>query len=485
MTSLKLFLSFVLLGLPSVTQARPQKDLETIKKDVLVIGAGAAGTYGAVRLFDANKTVAVVEASGRLGGHAEAYYSSTGGVTNVAVQIFYVSLHFWSNQCHGLMDAFFAQDIPVVADYFERLGVPLLTQPVLSSGTEDLNFDFALNVAIPTTNVTTDQQLALAAAIQRYSEYLAANFSTVYPGYYLPDPVPEDFLMPFGEFMRKYNMDAIVNLISRYIQPAEAWRETALFPLKLLSLDPVRGITSGFKVTPDVTALYRSAASILGDSVLYNSTVASLRRTNGTSGCIEAIVNTPEGLKRIIASKVLMTAPPVAESLVGWDTTAAEEALFAKFKVQEYHAGVIRNTALPVNRTIQNVGIQTPYNIPELPALFNIVPTGLGDNTAVAYYTAREPVGLETAQAGTLAAIDQLVAAGLIADAETEIVEWYDHRNVRMYVDAEDIRDGFYSDLYALQGQLNTYWSGAAWVTQASSPIWDYTKTVVDTILAS
>lgn len=368
-------------------------------------------------------------------------------------------------------------------DYFARLGVPLFTAPTTAAAST-INADFSLGVAAPPANVSTD---ALTNAIQRYGAYLAANFSTVYPGYYLPDPVPEDLMMPYGDFMHKYGLDPIVNLINQYIQPAESYKEPALFPLKLLSLDPLMGITSGFKVTRDVNDLYRAAASILGDSVLYSSYIVSIKRTNAAEGAgVEAIVNTPTGFKRILAGKLLMAAPPVLSNLAGWDVADAEVALFQKFKTQQYYAGVIRNTGLP-NATLQNVGFTTPFNIPALPALFNVVPTGFGDGTALAYYTSRERVEPDAAKADTLATLDRLVAGGVVAlGAEgTEILEWFDHPNVRMYVEAEDIRAGFYKQLYGLQGQRNTYWSGAAWVTQASSPIWDYTKSVVDTMLAA
>lgn len=93
MTSLRLLLSFVYLGLPYLCQAGTysKSSVETIKKDVLVIGGGSSGTYGALALHDANKTVVVVEATGKLGGHADTFYSDTGGVYNVGVQILYVS----------------------------------------------------------------------------------------------------------------------------------------------------------------------------------------------------------------------------------------------------------------------------------------------------------------------------------------------------------------------------------------------------------
>ncbi|KAL1878255.1 hypothetical protein Daus18300_002173 [Diaporthe australafricana] len=445
-----------LLPMVAAAECTGRSEIETITTDVLVVGGGSSGTYAAVQLHDLNKTVAVVERTGKLGGHADSYYGPNGSVYNVGVQIFY--------------------DIPVVTDYFNRHGVPLFTTPT-NATSSTINADFSLGVAAPAANVSTTE---LGIAIQRYAEYLAANFSTVYPGYYLPDPVPEDLYMPWGDFMSKYNLGAIANLINTYIQPAEAWKEPALFPLKLLSLDPLQGITSGFKVTRDVNDIYGSAASILGNSVLYNSTVTNLRRSD--SG-VEAVVQTPSGVQRIVAKKLLVTTPPVTENFEGWDLVDEETELFNKFITQQYYAGVIRHTGLP-QATLQNVDFTAPFNIPVLPALFNVVPTGFQDNTSVIYYTAHERIEPEAAKADTVATLERLAAGGVIGESETEFLALYDHPNVRMYVDAEEVRDGFYSRLYALQGQRNTYWTGAAWVTQASSPIWDFTKSVVLDLVA-
>lgn len=428
-------------------------------RDVIIIGGGSAGTYAAIQLHDLNKTVAVIEPTGKLGGNADSYYDGKGGVFNAGVQILY--------------------DIPVVSNYFQRLGVPLVTAPAAAQAGV-LNADFALGMAAPAVEVNTT---AIGLAIQRYSAYLAANFSTVYPGYNLSDPVPEDLVMPWGDFMTKYGLDSIANLINQYIQPAEATLEPALYPLKLLGLDPVKGITSGFKVTPDVQTLYRSAAAVLGDSVHLNTTVYSVRRLNGS---VEVTVQSAAGKTQVIRAKqLLMTAAPTLLNHWGWDLTNEESELFGKFKGQQYYAGIIRHTGLNESVTLQNVDFFSRFNIPKLPALFNVVPTGLGDHQFAVYYTSRDRVAPDVAKNDTVTTLDRLAGAGVIGKADTEILAWYDHPNVRMYVEAEDIRGGFYKDLYALQGQRNTYWSGAAWVTQASSPIWDYTKALVEEMVAN
>jgi NADPH-dependent 2,4-dienoyl-CoA reductase/sulfur reductase-like enzyme len=58
---------------PISVAARRRPHRPPIECDVCIIGGGATGTYSAVQLIDAGKSVAVVERSGRLGGHCETY----------------------------------------------------------------------------------------------------------------------------------------------------------------------------------------------------------------------------------------------------------------------------------------------------------------------------------------------------------------------------------------------------------------------------
>lgn len=58
-------------------------DQQVITRDVCIIGGGLAGTYAAVRLQEMNQSVAVVEKTGRLGGHTDTYVDPG---TNVPIE---------------------------------------------------------------------------------------------------------------------------------------------------------------------------------------------------------------------------------------------------------------------------------------------------------------------------------------------------------------------------------------------------------------
>jgi hypothetical protein len=44
-----------------------------------------------------------------------------------------------------------------------------------------------------------------------------------------------------------------------------------------------------------------------------------------------------------------------------------------------------------------------------------------------------------------------------------------DHSPYFLYPSGEAVRKGFYKDMNALQGQSNTYWTGAAWESESSA----------------
>jgi phytoene dehydrogenase-like protein len=76
----------------------------SIIKDVVIIGGGSGGTYSAISIRDSGKSIVVVEATDRLGGHTQTYIEPTTGFP-----IEY-GVEFFHNQTQ-------------VLDYFTRLNV--------------------------------------------------------------------------------------------------------------------------------------------------------------------------------------------------------------------------------------------------------------------------------------------------------------------------------------------------------------------------
>jgi len=51
-----------------------------------------------------------------------------------------------------------------------------------------------------------------------------------------------------------------------------------------------------------------------------------------------------------------------------------------------------------------------------------------------------------------------------------------DHSPFEVAVSTDAIKGGFYQQVNALQGKHQTWWTGAAWQTEDSSLIWNFTE---------
>jgi hypothetical protein len=84
-------------------------------------------------------------------------------------------------------------------------------------------------------------------------------------------------------------------------------------------------------------------------------------------------------------------------------------------------------------------------------------------------------------KAETVAALGRLARANGWDNGSfaPEFVGFHNHAPFLLTVPVEAVRQGFYRRLNALQGVKNTWWTGAAWQTQDSSLIWNFTEAVV------
>lgn len=90
---------------------------QVITRDVSIIGGGSSGTYAAIQLRDAGKSVAVIEQTERLGGHTQTYIDPASGIPiDYGVEYFH--------------------HLDVVTKYFARLNVSLTT--ISTSGSSDV-----------------------------------------------------------------------------------------------------------------------------------------------------------------------------------------------------------------------------------------------------------------------------------------------------------------------------------------------------------
>jgi hypothetical protein len=196
-------------------------------------------------------------------------------------------------------------------------------------------------------------------------------------------------------------------------------------------------------------------------------------------------VQTPAGLRIIRAKKIVVTVPPKVDNLVGFDLDATELSLFRQFGNSAYYTGVLRNTGIPDNLSVTNLGQDTPYRLPVLPGVYAISPTGIPGLHSVKYGS---PVSLSetTVKADILAAVQRLRAAGTIpaSTATPEFAVFASHSPFELTVPVSAVRSGFYRKLSALQGRNRTFYTGAAFHTHDSSLLWQFTEALLPRIAA-
>ena len=204
----------------------------------------------------------------------------------------------------------------------------------------------------------------------------------------------------------------------------------------------------------------------------------------GADGYANVLVQTPAGLKLIRAKKLVVTVPPKIDNLFGFDLDFTELSLFAQFGNSAYYTGLLRNSGIPDNLSVNNIGQGTPYNLPVLPGVYSISPTGIPGLHSVKYGSPTQLSELQV-KADIVAAVKRLKTAGTVPTAKTpEFAVFSSHSPFELTVSPSAIRNGFYRKLNALQGRNRTFYTGAAFHTHDSSLLWQFTESLLPRIAA-
>jgi hypothetical protein len=141
---------------------------------------------------------------------------------------------------------------------------------------------------------------------------------------------------------------------------------------------------------------------------------------------------------------------------------------------------------VPDDSSVTAVSFTAPDGIPGLPGLYSIDATGVPGLHA-AYYGSASYLPDDQVQSKILEGSQAIAqAAGFPpAPGAEQLEDFKAHVPFELTVSADAIKGGFYSRLNALQAHRNTFWTGAAWQTQDSSIIWNFTEyNVLPKILA-
>lgn len=228
--------------------------------------------------------------------------------------------------------------------------------------------------------------------------------------------------------------------------------------------------------------MYNAAAKVLSGQVFYNSVPTSIHRPKKSRDSVRIVVSTPYGKKTILAKKLIVAIAPVPENVVALDLSHNETSLFARWRSLGYFSGVIEHPG--INGTITNSDPNNPYGFAHLPGIYMLSPNIAGKITF--YGGSLFPISTRDAQQLLSKQINTLESGGVISPAEWKLKFITNHSPFRLRADEKDIKNGFYRDLYGLQGKKGTFWTGAAWVAQDSTLIWQYTeKQVVPSVIVA
>ncbi|WEW58961.1 hypothetical protein PRK78_004429 [Emydomyces testavorans] len=426
-----------------------KKDVTTT--DVCIIGGGSTGTYAAIKLKDEGKKVVVVERNDHLGGHMGTLYVDDKPI-DYGVQGFF--------------------NTHTTIKYLHRLNVPY--EPLFPATLDNQYVDFRTGKKVPFDG----NAINTTAALLLYSAVIS-KFPWIADGSYsLPNPVPDELLMPFGQFVERYKLQGALPVTWTFAHGVgNMLASPTLYVLQLFGLPHINALLRGYVRAKRGTAdVYKKAAEVLGSDVIYDSQI--LRVTRSDEG-VTVVVWAQDGkYKQIKAKKLLITMVPIPRNLQGFDLDQKERAVFQQWQWKDYYVGVVKNSGLPQKSNIVNLDPTQPAALPQMPFVWHL------DYMGVPGYHTIKVVGdskftESEAKRLVLGGIRRMGDVGTFPIANPELAVWGSHAPLTLGVSTEAIEGGFYRDLYALQGHKNTFYTGLSFCSDYSTLLWDFTDKVL------
>ncbi|CAG8960705.1 hypothetical protein HYFRA_00013474 [Hymenoscyphus fraxineus] len=433
-----------------------------IYKDVAILGGGASGSHAAVRLReDFNRSIIIIERQENLGGHVETY---TDPVTRNPYDY---GVNSYTE--YGKARKFFA-----------RFNVSLVNPTSLKLNTSYIDFTSGKLLPGYLPPVSAD----VTAALTRYLDVTSKYEDMVIPSYErFPAEVPDELLTRFSDIVIKYSLQACLPLIYQItgFGLGNMADELFLFVMSEFSAPMARVVlgqkNSWVPSTHRNQDLYDKIAELLDGDVLYSTTVI---KSNRTSKGVELLVrNTAGETNKIIAKKLLVSFALTPDNTASLALSSAEKEIFSKWKLSHGYCGIVTSSALSPNTSLINLpNSAAPQNYLAFHSSpFVVRYQYLGDTNFRILITGTENFTLPLARTLAQETFQTLIAAGnfpQIEGGDLDFKAFQEHTTTKQFIPIEDVRNGFYKKLYALQGERSTWYTGRAWSGQFTTILWEF-----------
>lgn len=444
-----------------------------LTRDVTIVGGGMTGSYAATWLNDKGYSFVVVEKQGTLGGHTQTYMDPATGVAIEYGNVFF-------------------QDTPRVRDYMRRYNIsfsqiPPINDPKHAIKYYDFKSGHEVNFQPPPAQVVQD-------SLDRWAEMVKTNFSYLDRGYYLPDQVPDELMISFVDFFNMHSLGDMLNIAFQIGQGyGDFLRGPTLYAAKIVSPALVRqSRQKSMLITPNNGLLYRRSEAEFSksDSLLLSSKISKFNRSVDSEGYMSLWVETTgsgnataKRVTKIRTRKLLVTIPPPSALEPGFAPSAEEKSLFSRFSCNYYWAGVVRGAKLP-SLELQNCDRSNQGSVPTMPGIYVFESTP-SPELHTFWYGAQAGVRnqtlarIKTEVLGTIQRLKRGTGDQPTDESGIQFVAVGDYSPFACMVDGTAIKEGFYKQLYKLQGVGNVWWTGAAWHTHDASLLLEFTSDVL------
>ena len=385
--------------------------------------------------------------------------------------------------------------------FFDRFNIPITPyaqpaqQSVYVSSTNGSNL----------TSYTPPSLEAQIGAIQTWLNLTQQYANITLPGLWnfpAGSDIPPDLLLPFGEFAQRYGIQAAAPIFTVVSNVGVGGIEDVLtlYVLFAFGIPVTQEFLNNSLFVPanlSNSVLYDRAYDLLQDDVLLQSRVTIGERSeNGVKLVVQGTNSTNK--KLIKAKRILFTPPPSVENLAPFGLAANESAALSTFTKTWSFAAVARIPAIPSGYSVyyyapdatpdNYLGIRDwPWTLslstaPNVPANEHIFEVLFATNYSISHDDAKLMIA---------SAVQNLTTSGTFPPNSTAVnpsidfLAFVDHNSILWRQSASELRAGIVQDVYALQGQHSTWYTGGLWAEDYTGNVWAFTDTILPKLLAS